>query len=76
MAPFAAGNGEDTQKTGNQGDVCDRARAQIAVVEKEKNWTTTREDRAELALPCNLEEKMSVGTRETFEQDQGECRDG
>ena len=67
---FAVGNGEDIQKTGNQEDVRDRTRAQIASVEKEKSWTTTREVGAELALSRNLKEKTSIETRETFGKDQ------
>ena len=47
----AVGNGEVTQKIGIQGDVSDRARAQVASAEEEKRRTTTRKDRVELALP-------------------------
>ena len=59
-AASAYGNGGGSQKTGNQGDVSDRTRAQIAFVEKEENRATTRANEA----------------RETPEQAQGKCRDG
>ena len=76
MAPLLLANSEVTQKIGIQGDVSDRAPAQIASAEDEKKrWTTTRKDRGEVALPSNLEKEESAETRETSEQDQGECRD-
>ena len=60
----AQGNSKRTQKTGNQGDDCDRARAQISLVEEEERRAALRASRVELALSTNLE------------QDQGEYRDG
>ena len=41
---FVVRNDKDAQKIGNQRDVCDRARAQIAAAEEEKGWTTTQEE--------------------------------
>ena len=64
MAPLLKENSKSTQKTGNQGDDCDRARAQISLVEDEERRAALRASRVELALSTNLE------------QDQGEYRDG
>ena len=76
VGTFACGNGEGSQKAGNQGDVRDRIGAQIASVEKEESRATTRKVRAELALSRNLEKEKSIETSEAPGQDQGECRDG
>ena len=73
---FAYGNGDGSQKIGNQRDVSDRTRAQITSVEKEENRTAPRANRVELALSSNLEKAESAEARETPDQDQGECRDG
>ena len=64
MAPLLKENSKSTQKTGNQGDDCDRARAQISLVVEEERRAAPRASRVELALSTNLE------------QDQGEYRDG
>ena len=73
---FAYGNGDSSQKTGNQRDVSDRTRAQITSVEKQENRTAPRANRLELALSSNLEKAESAEARDTLGQDQGECRDG
>ena len=70
------GNSKSTQKTGNQGDDCDRARAEISPVEQEESRAAPRASRVELALSNNLEKEESVETRQTLDQDQGKCRDG
>ena len=73
---FACGNGDGSQKSGNQRDVSDRNGTQITPVEKEENRTAPRANRVEFALPSNLEKAESAEARETPEQDRGECRDG
>ena len=65
MAPLLLETAKSHGKIGIQGDVSDRARAQIASTEEEKRWTTTRKDRVELALPSSLEKEESDETRET-----------
>ena len=72
---FAYGNGDGSQKNGNQRDVSDRNGTQITPVEKE-NRTAPRANRVEFALPSNLEKAESAEARETPEQDQRECRVG
>ena len=67
----AQGKSKSTQKTGNQGDDCDRA-----PVEEEERCAAPRASRVELALSSNQEKEESVETRETRDQDQGVCRDG
>ena len=72
----AVGNGEGSQKAGNQRDASDSIGPQIASAEKEENRTSPRSNRVELALSRNLEEAESAEARETPGRDQGECRVG
>ena len=73
---FAYGNGDGSQKSGNQRDVSDRTGAQITSVEREENRTAPRANRVKYALSSNLEQAESAEAREIPDQDQGECRDG
>ena len=76
LGTFAGGNGDGSQKAGNQEDVRDRTGAKNTSVEKEENRTELRAVRIELALSRNLEKEKSTERREASGQDQGECRDG
>ena len=51
-------------------------RAQVSLVEEEERRTAPRASRAEQTLPRNLEKTESAEAGQTFDQDQGECRDG
>ena len=64
------GNSISKQKTGNQGDDCDRARAQISLLLKKKR------EGQHLKRAEYLKKEESVETRETLDRDQGECRHG
>ena len=76
VGTFACGNGDGSQKGGNQGDVRDRTGARNTSFEKEENRTEPRPVRIELALSRNLQKEKSIETREASGQDPGECRDG
>ena len=76
MVPLLMETAMAHRKRGNQRDVSDRNGTQITPVEKEENRTAPRANRVEMALSRNLEKAESVETRETFGQDQRECRDG
>ena len=76
VGTLACGHGEGSQKSGIQGDVCDRNGAPNTSVEKEENRSMPRTIRTEPALSRNLEKEKSIETREAPGQDQGECRDG
>ena len=75
MAPLLLEICKGTQNDGNQGDDCDRARAQNSPAAEAEITTALRASGAEKVLPKNWR-KQSAEARKTFDQDQGECRDG